>query len=355
MQAKNTEMPKDLVSLLEQNLKEGRPLLQDAVLFRGTRLPDQTAGSYSSATMHGSLLPQVAASYTHNWKEETAFIGAYRIDRESTRFYQDFGLEQHLDGKKAPSMSVKDAEKLLEPFVREVVTAGDGRGRGRAEERLEAAIKRNLYEANIPTRTSQNTPNRPVDLFIYRGRPDVAIRRAVTMQMTKVGADNTSQAKAVMYKEHRNPAINRMHQLEQHAAGQPGPAFDALRNLKMVAQRDFGDQIRSTHGDKPLNAMLDAVAKEPLSVDQDRLGRFAKALVEGIAHPDAAVSGKAQAVMSELAKLDGSKATLQDVAKASSAGALSSTKSAETSVSKDLSTQEQATARTAKSPSALER
>lgn len=319
MQAKNNEAPNDLVSLLEDNLKAGRPLLQDAVLYRGTRLPDQTAGSYSADTMHGSLLPQVAASYTHNWKEDTAFIGAYKLDRENTRFFKDFGLEQHLDGKKITSMSVKDAEKLLEPFVREVASAGDGRGRGRAEERLEAAIKSNLYEANVPTRTAQQTPNRPADLFIYRGRPDIAIRRAVTMQMTKVGPANVAQAKAVMYKEHRNPAINSMHQMEQQVSNQGGPAYDAIRNLKNLAQRDFGGAMKAEHGGKPLNDMMDAVSKQPMSADQERLGRFAKALVEGAAHPNPAVSEKANAVLGALAKLEGDKVTFQDVAKASSA------------------------------------
>lgn len=316
MQAKSSDSPKDLIALLEENLKAGKPLLEDAVLFRGTRLPDQTSGSYSTEAMHGSLLPQVAASYTHNWSEGTTFIGAYKVDPEKTRFFQDFGLEQHLDGKKVPSMSVKEAEQFLKPYVEAIVNAPDSRERGRAEERLETAVKRNLYEAPVPTRTAGNEPNRPADLYIYRGSPSIAIRRAVTMQMSKLGPHNEAQAKSVMSKEHRNPVIKQIHQLATQKTPTTGKA---LTVLKQVAQRDFGDKIMAEHGNKPLNKMMDAVAKQPLSADQERIGRFAKALVEGESHPNPAISGKATAIMGELAKLDGSKATFQDVAKVSAA------------------------------------
>lgn len=314
MQAKNPDAPKDLMALLEENLKSGKPLLQDAVLFRGTRLPDQTSSSYSTDAMHGSLLPQVAASYTHNWSEGTTFIGAYKVDREQTRFFKDFGLEQHLDGKKVPSMSVKEAEQFLKPYVEALASAPDSRSRGRAEEKLEAAIKQNLYEAPVPTRTAEKEPNRPADLYIYRGSPSIAIRQAVTMQMSKVGPHNEAQVKAVMSKEHRNPVIRQIHQLAVQKTPTTGKAMTVL---KQVAQRDFGDKMLAEHGNKPLNKMMDAVAKQPLSAEQERIGRFAKALVDGATHLNPAISGKANAILSELAKLDGGKATFQDVAKVS--------------------------------------
>lgn len=317
MQAKNADLPKDLMALLQDNLKSGRPLLDDAVLYRGTRVPDQTSSSYSADAMHGSLLPQVAASYTHNWKEETSFIGAYKVDRESTRFYQDFGLEQKLDGKQVPSMSVKEAEQMLEPFVRDLVNARDGRERGRAEEKLESAIKGNLYEANVPTRTAAGEPNRPADLYVYGGRPDIAIRQAVGMQMTKVGPKNEAQVKAVMFKHHRNPAIRSIHQL----SAQVGDAQPALNVLKSIAQRDFSEKLVAEHGHKPLNRMMDDVAKQAMSPEQERVGRFAKALMEGVSHPNPAVKDKAMAIVGELAKLDGNRSTFQDVAKVSSGAA----------------------------------
>jgi len=244
-----------------------------------------------------------------------AFIGSYKVDREQTRFYQDFGLEQALDGKKAPSMSVKEAEKALEPYVRAMADAGNSRDRGRAEEKLETFIKRNLYESNVPTRTQDGAPNRPQDLFVYRGRPDIAIRRAVVMQMNKVGPSNEAQVKSFLMQEQRNPTIRSLHML----SAQPGPAQNALSVLKEIAQRDFGAKLQQEHGHKPLAQVMEAVAKQPMSAEQERIGRFGKALVEGVSHPNPAMSAKAHAIVSELVKLDGSKATLQDVAKVSSA------------------------------------
>jgi hypothetical protein len=316
MQAKNADSPKDLISLLEENLKAGKPLLQDAMLYRGTQQPDQASSSYASSSMHSSLLLQVASSYTNNWKDAATFIGSYKIDREETRFFKDFGIEQHMEGKKMPSMSVKEAEQFLEPYVKAVASAVDSRSRGRAEDRLEMAVKRNLYEAAVPTRTAEKEPNRPVDLYIYNGRPDIAIRQAVGMQMKKVGPHNEAQVKAVLAKEQKNPVIRQIHQLSFQRTPTTSKALNVLKD---IAQRDFGNKMLAEHGTKPLNKMMDAVAKQPLSPDQERLGRFAKALVEGESHPNPAISGKATAIMSELAKLDGSKATFQDVAKVSAA------------------------------------
>ncbi len=303
------------MSVLEDNLRSGRPLLENAVLFRGTRLPDQTQGSYSTNTMHGSLLPQVAASYTHNWNEGTSFIGTYKVDREQTRFFTDYGLEQQLDGKKVNSVSVREAEQMLEPLVRNMANAQDSRERGRAEERLESFIKRNLYESNVPARTPDGAPNRPQDLYMYTGRPDVSIRRAVGMQMTKVTPQNEFKAKAVMFKEHRSATGKDLHRL----ASQPGPAQKAVATIKAIAQRNFGEKMQADHGHKPLNQMMDAVAKEPQSADQDRIGKFAKALVEGMGHPNAAVQAKASVIVNEISKLDPDKATYPDLVKTSAA------------------------------------
>lgn len=313
MRAKNSDLPTDLMSLLEDNFKQGKPLLEDAVLYRGTRVPDQTSGSFSADTMHGSLLPQVAASYTHNWSEDTSFIGTYKVDRAKTRFFKDYGLEQQLEGKAVTSMSVKEAERILEPYVKELVTARDGQARGRAEERLESAIKHNLYESNIPTRTPDQAPNRPADLYIYRGRPDIAIRRAIGMQMTKVGPHNEAQAKAVMFREHRNAAVSALHRLST----QPGPAQKAMTTLANIALQDSSKKMQAEHGHKPLNQMMTDVAKQPLAAEQERLGKFGRALMEGLKHPTPAVQEKAASIIGELAKLDGSKATYQDVAKIS--------------------------------------
>jgi len=308
-------MPKDLMSLLEDNFKAGRPLLQDAVLYRGTRRPDQTSSSYSAESMHGSLLPQVAASYTHNYSQKSdkdvTFIGTYKVDRETTKFYQDFGLEQHLEGKKVPSMNVQQAEKFLEPLVRDFAAASGGRERAQAEERLEMAIKRNLYEAAVPARTAEKEPNRPVDLYVYHGRPDVGVRQAVGLQMSKVGPHNEAGVKAFMVKNQRNAAIKSIHMLST----QVGPAQKALGVLKDIAQREYSGKLQAEHGHKPLNQMLNDVAKQPLSADQERIGRFAKALVEGVAHPNPSVRAKANALAYDITTLDRDTATFKDVAK----------------------------------------
>lgn len=315
MTAKNGDLPKDIVSLLEDNLKAGRPLLEDAVLYRGSRLPDQTQGSFSNDTMHGTLLPQVAASYTHNWAQGgTAFIGAYKVDREETRFFKDFGMEQAAQtGKPAQSMSVREAEQLLEPFVRDLVNSRDSRERSRAEDRLESAIKRNLYESNIPTRQADGNPNRPDTLFYYEGRPDVAIRQAVGMQMTRVGPTNDAKAKATMFREARSPAGNRIHQL----SAMPGPAQNGLTTLKRIAQREYAAYTETKYGSLPVTKMLDAINRAGQSEAQARVGKFANALFEGATSPDKGMQQKAEALLGRLSQLDPEKATLQDVSKAS--------------------------------------
>lgn len=316
MQAKSSDAPKDFIALLEENLKAGKPLLQDAMLYRGSKQPDQTSSTYSDREMHGSLLLQVASSYTNNFSEATTFIGAYKVDREQTRFFKDFGIEQHNQGKPVPSMSVREAEQFLEPFVKAVATAPDSRARGRAEERLETVVKQNLYEAAIPARGADKEANRPVDLYLYTGGAELSIRQAVSMQMKKVGPQNEAVVKSLMARGQQNPTIRAIHQLSFQRTPTVSKAMNVLKD---IAQRDYGNKMVEEHGSKPLNKMLDAVAKQPMSADQERLGRFAKALVEGTNHPNPAVSGKATAIITELAKLDGSKASIQDVAKVSAA------------------------------------
>lgn len=306
--------PKDLIALLEENFKQGKPLLQDAELYRGSRLPDQTQGSYAKDTMHGSLMSQVAASYTHNWSEDKAFIGAYKIDREQTRFYSDYGLEQKLSGKDIKSLSVQDAEKMLEPLVREYAGGKNNSDRARTEEKIESLIKKNLYESNMPTRDASGEPNRPKDLYLYGGKPDISIRRAVSMQMDKVGPHNENVAKAVMFKEHRSEAAQEIHKL----SSAPTKAQESLAVLKQIAQRDFSGKMQAEHGGKPLNQMLDAIAKTPIGPEQERMGKFAKALVESFGHPNPAMQDKAAAISKEILKLDPASATYGDLAKASS-------------------------------------
>lgn len=321
MLPKNNAAPTDLVELLVSNYQQNKPLLSDAVLMRGTRLPDQSLGSYDKSVTHGSLLPQVAASYTHNWSESSSYIGTYAIDREKTRFFADFGLEQALQGKAVQSYSVKDAENMLEPLVRQVAEAKNLQARGAAEERLESFIKRNLYEANVPIRQADGSFNRPKELFEYGGRPNIGVRQAAMMQMKKLTPAMETTAKAVMRREHRSPAMNAIHGLlstsHQSAAAQKGlPVRKALEVVMAIATKEHQGML-AQHENKPLAQFLDAAAKSPMSPEQERLGRFAKAIAEGLSHPSAPVQAKAEALVQSIAKMDPASAAYADLVKAS--------------------------------------
>lgn len=305
--------PTDLMTLLVDNHKAGRPLLEDAKLFRGSVLPDQTLGTFSKDDMHGSLLLQVAAGYTHSW-QDPGFIGSYPIDRETTKFYANFSLEKHLTGEEVKSYSVKEVEKQLAPLVKEVAEAKNSTERVRAEDKLETVIKRDFYESAVPTKTPEGAPNRPKDLYIYSGPPNMAIRQAIPLQMAKVTTQNESVAKNAVYKGMRNPSLQTMHTLGR-TGGRTG---DAMGTLMKIAQADQAVTLQEKHGSKPLNQFLDAVAKEPPSDKHMRMERFAKALVEGAQHPNPEFNGKALAVAEAVSKLDPKKADYQDLVKTSS-------------------------------------
>lgn len=341
MPALQKELPTDLLDLLERNFRQGKPLLEDAVLYRGSRLPDQTQGSFSKDVMHGSLLPQVAASYTHNWDEKTSFIGAYPLDRNTTRFFADFGMEKMLDGKRSGSLSVADAEKALLPYVREVAATQPGTPTRRAAEaKLEGFVRQTLYEANLPTRSPRGGANRPAELYAYTGNPKVAIRQAVGMQMRRVDPLFAQKAKEVVYAEHRNAVGAQLHQL---ASDNPGKKF--VRVIQAIAQREYGAELRAAHDEKPLNAFLDAVAKHPVAEGHARLGQFAQKLVEGMNSPNKDMQIKASAMAEGIAQLNPETARSSDVVRAATRateglglakGAVTPAKSAQVETVKDM-------------------
>lgn len=321
----NNNTPKDLVAQLVENYRADKPLLTDVVLYRGSRLPDQTQGTFSQNEMHASLLPQVAASYTHNWQEKDSFIGTYKIDRENTRFYADYGLEQKLQGKDIRSYSVAEVERGLTPLVADVAEALNSKQRLRAEEALETFIKRSFYEASVPTKTPDGGPNRPDTLYIYKGRPDISIRQAISMQMEKMTPANEQRAKDVMYREHRNEAAGIIHTISVENPA----AVKSFQVLAKVAQRGYGEEMAAKHGSKPLNQFMDALAAEPVNSRQAQLGRLAKVLAQGLQSSDPTIQSKATAVINRLSTMDGDKVSFEEVVRASSASAagVSSTKS----------------------------
>lgn len=319
----NNNTPKDLVVQLVENYRAGKPLLEEVMLYRGSRLPDQTQGTFSQNEMHASLLPQVAASYTHNWQEKDSFIGTYKIDRENTRFYADYGLEQKLQGKDIRSYSVAEVERGLGPLVADVAEALNSKQRSRAEDALETFIKRSFYEASVPTKTPEGGPNRPDTLYFYKGRPDIAIRQAISLQMEKVTPANEQRAKDVMYREHRNDAASLIHTVSV----QNPDVVKSFQVLAKVAQRGYGDEMAAKHGGKPLNQFMDALAAEPVNTKQAQLGRLAKVLAQGLESPDAGIQSKAKAVINRLSTMDGNKVSFEEVVKASSSSAASAVSS----------------------------
>lgn len=331
MQSKNSAGPPDLIHTLVDNYKHNRPLLEGAVLFRGTQLPDQTQGSFSKDEMHGALLPQIAASYTHNWGEsDKAYIGTYPIDREKTRFYTDYGLEQVQNGKPVQSYSVADVERKLEMLVSDIAEGLNSKTRYAATEKLEAYIRNSFYEASIATKTMEGKPHRPQELFIYHGRPDMADRQFVQAQMEKVGPQQELAVKGVMLSRHRNEAGQLIHESSVST-----PKFaEGLQVIQRVAQRDYAADMVRKHGAKPLNEFMDGIAAEPLSTAQAQLGRLAKALSDGTKSDNPMVKVKAEAILSALPNLDKEHVSVPDMLKTIQHVSNSVGKSSGTSVEK---------------------
>lgn len=327
MNKTNTAAPKDLVVLLLENHRAGKPLLTDATLYRGSRLPDQTYGTFSKDEMHGSLLPQVAASYTHNWNEKDSFIGTYKIDRENTRFFADFGLEEKQKGNAHTAYTVQDVERALGPLVENLASALNSRQRMVAEETLERFIKSSFYEASIPTKTPEGEPNRPDKLFIYTGSPAIQIRQAVPLQMEAVSPQNEHRAKAMMYKEHRNEAAAVIHTV----ATNNRDLVKAFVVIGEVAQRGYAADMAQKHGGKPLNQFMDALSKEAPTTEQVHLGRLASSLAAGLQHSDEKIQPRAVAILSRIAELNPETSSFKEVVKASVSNEASSAKSAESS------------------------
>lgn len=306
-------MEEPLFHRLEQNFLKGRPLLDRVKLYRGTRLPDQTHGHYSRSAVHGSLLLHVAAAYTHNWDDEgIAFIGSYEIDRSTTRFFQDYGLEKALENdgvhpEIAKSISVYDAELMLEPFVERLAQAKTSMARHQAEEALNAFVRKEMYESNIPTKTPANTYNRPHRLYIYRGKPDVNHDVVASQYLTSVDATNEGFVKRIHLENLRNPVIQDLHRMASKPSAIRNPDLRATANvLKAIAQRDFFKHMTEQHLDKPLSEMMDAIALQPLSDRQVGIGRFARSIFRDSRE-------KARVIAMEIARLDPESSKLSDI------------------------------------------
>lgn len=305
---------KSLHSLLVENHNARQPLLAGAMLYRGTRLPDQTQGSFSQNEMHGSLLVQVAATYTHNWTTtEPGFIGGYPVTRD-TRFYADFGLEQALNGKDVKSHSVQEVEAALAPLVAKLAEATSPKEAERITELIEKTIHHKFYEAGVPTRTIDGEANRPKELFAYHGTPSIYTRAEALPNLERLTPENESIAKNAVYARYRNEVQQELQGLELT----PGfPGRQGYDNARKITQAEFGREICISYGELPLNEFLDKVAKHPVSARQQHLGEMTKAMAEACASRDPASQGKGLKVAQAISQLDPHQSGYNDMLTAS--------------------------------------
>ena len=304
----------DVIDNMVANYRNNRPLLEGAMLYRGSRLPDQTQGSFSGKEVHGTLMPHIAVGYTHAWQEST-YLGMYDLDREKTRFYANFTLEKAQQGEGVKSYSVADAERGLMPYVKAVAEAPGMRERFEAEQKLEAVVKKALYEAPIALQRDDGSANEPKGLFLYRGKPDVSFRKLVHKEMEPLSAKNEWIAKNAMYKGFRNSAGAKV-----HAAAEAAPRMSrALRVMATVSQREFARTAEAQHGHKPLKAFLEGVRSMPASDAQQRLGQLAELLGQSAMSGNPLMQAKAEAMAQQIAELDPETATYADIVRAGKA------------------------------------
>lgn len=303
----NFTKPTDPLEKMVSNFKEGKPILEGAQLYRGTRLPDQALGHFG-ADLHTSLLPQVAASYTHNWKAGgEAYIGTYPIDRENTRFHSDFGMEKV--GASKNGYSVAEVERALEPLVSKMANAANPADRAKASEMLEKQVMHSFYEAGVPSKTQSGEPNRPQQLYVYDGRPDTSNRAAVAMQMRPMTLEAEKTARLTLLSEHKSESMQQMVSM----LAKRNEASPAVAVMLDIASRDHGKDIMKAHATKPLGQLMNDLHSHPATDLQERVGKFAKAIQAGVEHPNPDIRNKAQDLAKEISKLDPAKATFGDL------------------------------------------
>jgi alpha-ketoglutarate-dependent taurine dioxygenase len=299
----------DVVKLLVKNFREDKPLLDGAVLFHGSRFGDQTPGKDSPDMLHAHLLPQVAASYTHNWQKGDAFIDTYPIDRENTKFFANLNLDNHLKGEKATAYSVQDVERGIRPMVENLAYLPSiSKGYEQNVERLEKFIKSSFYEAGVPVQRDGEQP-KPQDKFYYTGDPTATSTKDVLNNMERVTPVNEARAKEAFAMGRSSDAAKAIDGID---ATHP-EASRAFQVLRGAVQRDQASNVLAKHGDKPLMDFVTATRNEPSSDSQSRVLRLAQGLAQSLDSQDHNVRTRALTVTGQLAKLDPDMATLKDV------------------------------------------
>lgn len=300
----------DVVSRMVSNYRQDKPLLDGAMLFRGSRFGDQVPSQDTPDQLHAHILPQVAASYTHSWKKADTFIETYPIDRESTRFYANLSLDEHLKGNQVRSYSVDDLERAIRPLVENLAFLPKGnKAWDNNVESLEKVIKSSFYEAGVPVRTAEGEKTQPQEKFFYSGSPKVGSADDVLKSLERLTPANEARAKAI-YAMSRPTAAAKS--IAQVATLHP-EASRAFKVLQQAAQRDHAKDVLTKHGAKPLNQFIDLVRAEPQTEAQSRVLRLAQGLGQSLDSPDANVRMRALTVTSKIASLDPATVTMKDI------------------------------------------
>ena len=300
----------DVVSRLVSNYRQEKPLLDGAVLFRGSRFGEQSPGKDTPEQLHGHLLPQVAASYTHSLKKTEAFIDTYPVDRENTRFFANLSLDEHLKGNQVRSYSVAEVERAIRPLVENLAFLPKGsKAWANNVEALEKMVKASFYEAAVPVRAADGSKTQPQEKFFYSGGPKVATAQDVLANLERLTPANEARAKAIFAMSRPTETTKAIAQVE---ALHP-EASRAFKVLQLAAQRDHAKSVLTQHGSKPLPDFIDQVRKEPQSDAQGRLLKLAQGLGNSLDNPDPNVRARALTVTRHIAALDPATATIKDV------------------------------------------
>ncbi|HDR9103372.1 TPA: hypothetical protein QDB04_000091 [Burkholderia vietnamiensis] len=301
----------DVVKLLIKNFREDKPLLEGAVLFRGSRFGDQMGGPDSPTQMHAHLLPQVAASYTHNWQKGESFIDTYAIDRENTRFYANQSIEDRMKGGPTKSYGVEDVERWLRPMVENLAhLPSHGKAFDQQLENLERAIKSSFYEAAVPVRQPDGNETVPLAKFLYSGEPKAATAKEVFDRMERLTPENEMKAKEYYARARLTDASRELGKLETFHP----EAAKAFKVMQQAVQRDQAAHVLAKHSDLPLSQFITATRNEPQSENHARVLKLAQGLAHHLDSQDVNVRARALAATEQIGKLDPNSATMKDVA-----------------------------------------
>lgn len=286
--------PQDFCDLLEKNFREQRPLLDGALVYRGTSTPVQEGGVISKDVMHAALLPCVATQYTCNYAAgQAGFIGAYPLSRDAV-FYKDWHLEKALDGKDVPGLTVPQLEDRLHPQVEQLAAARDDTQRAQIRRDIESFVRVEAHETGLRLRQPDGSRVEG-HLHYYTGAPHAHSNREALQGMAPVTNQNSERAREAVFDLYRGQATEALRalrvnpQLARQGAGPsvPAPAVQgALDRLTAISRREFSQELRRAYGNLPLSDLAKAVVEHPVSRQQAQLRDLGIMLHEAVHSPN---------------------------------------------------------------------